>query len=125
MLNPTTFGLLSLILVCAVCTITKSSLTALRSFFSSAISRTFTLFHICCKVLPNVAFACNLARSDSNSDRAALRCLLHKSIHCFSQGFFYKRKNSMDFCNDESVFHVQLKVSIVRHVLCLVHQLWN
>jgi len=82
--NPTAICLFNSTRVLAHLIMTKSGVTislcrkvmllaALRAVSGSAIRRMLTLFRTCCIVFPNVAFACNFARSDSKSDAASRR----------------------------------------------------
>jgi len=103
MVNPTAIDLFSVILPRAPLTVTKSGLiislwrnqgllTAFVNLFGSAMSVTFTLLRTFSIVLPNVALACKLARSDSKSELAIILCLVQRSIHGLSHVAWTKDK---------------------------------
>ena len=72
-------------------------------------------------VLPNVALACNLAKSDSKSDLAVFRCSLQRSIQGFNHGLWV---NEIMRCI-LLVVEVKLQITIVAHVFLFVHEIWD
>ena len=64
-------------------------------------------------VLPKVALACNLARSDSNSDFAFCRWVVQRSIQGLSQVRCVKDSTLWPFVRDQAMFEVKLQITVV------------
>jgi len=75
--------------------------------------RRFIRFFTCSIVLPNVALACSLTRSDSNSVHATWRCSVQYLIH--GSVFLLKRNHSINFLDYKPVANAELQTAIMTH----------
>jgi len=129
MAKLTAIGLFNVTRCLAADTIVRSSfmISACRNngrltALDKTTRRRFIRFVTCSIVLPNVALACSLARSDSNSVVGTCHLALFRAIfnQRFQPVFLLKCNHSINFLEYEPVANAELQTAIMTHVFSLV-----